>query len=239
MPKQQWGQANWVRSLVAGVVCAAALGAGSASAQVRITEWMYNPTSDTPGFETGSEFVEFTNLGPAPVDFTGWSFDDVSRTPGSFSLSGFGTVAVGESVIMSELSASVFRTLWNLPASVKVVGGNTNNLGRGDEINLYNASNVLIDRLTYDDRDGGPRTVGTSGRPGSFAALGANNDGLWVFSGVGDVENSFRANGGQGDLASPGFTSFATTVIPVPGAALLMLGGLGVLGFAGRRKLRA
>lgn len=72
------------------ILLAALLAAGTASAhaQVRITEWMY---SGNPG-----EYVEFTNLGPAAVDFTGWSFDDDSRTPGVFSLSGFGVVQPGE-----------------------------------------------------------------------------------------------------------------------------------------------
>ena len=56
-----------------------------AHAQVHITEWMYSGGS--------GEFIEFTNLGPAAVDFTGWSYDDESAIPGVFDLSGFGLVA--------------------------------------------------------------------------------------------------------------------------------------------------
>ena len=44
---------------------------------IKITEWMYNAD------DTGGEFVEFTNFGATAVDFTGWSFDDNSRAPGS------------------------------------------------------------------------------------------------------------------------------------------------------------
>src|SRR5262245_41745293 len=115
-----------------GVTCASAftlavLGAQAApAAGLRaITEGMYE----------GDEFVEFTNVGNGSVDLTGWSFDDNSRASGSVSLSGFGVVNAGESVILSESTAAAFRSAWNLAASVDVIGGNTNNLGRPDEIN--------------------------------------------------------------------------------------------------------
>ncbi len=122
------------------------------SADIRITEWEYN----------GSEFVELTNVGTESHDLTGWSFSDSARTPGNVSLSGFGTVAAGESVILSEATAAAFRTEWSLPTTVKVVGGNTQNLGRSDEINIYDATSSLVDRLTYNDQGTGdvkgPRT---------------------------------------------------------------------------------
>lgn len=209
------------------------LAAGSASAQIRITEWMYSAAASS------GEFVELTNMGAAAVNFANYSFDDDSRLPGVFSLAGFGLVQPGESVVFTESAAADFRLSWGLSASVKVLGGVTNNLGRNDEINIFDG-NTLVDRLTYGDQTfaGTIRTQGTSGRPGSAAAIGANNPALWVFSVVGDVEGSFRSNAGQGDIGSPGFTSFtpSTAVIPVPGAALLMTGGLALIGFAARRR---
>jgi hypothetical protein len=209
------------------------LAAGTASAQIRITEWMYNPVV------SAGEFVELTNMGASAVNFAGYSYDDDSRIPGVFSLAGFGLVQAGESVVFTEMAAADFRLAWGLSSSVKVLGGVTNNLGRNDEINIFNG-NTLVDRLTYGDQNfpGTLRTQGTSGRPGSAGAIGANNPALWLFSVVGDVEGSIRTNGGQGDIGSPGFTSFApsTTVIPVPGAALLMTGGLALIGFAARRR---
>ncbi|MBX3362942.1 MAG: lamin tail domain-containing protein [Phycisphaeraceae bacterium] len=119
-----------MKSTIAIIIAAGA--AAIASADIRITEWMYDGT--------GGEFVELTNVGAAPIDLTGWSYDDDSRLPGVFDLSGFGTVAPGESVIFTEVSADAFRTNWGLSASVKVLGGYTNNLGRADEINIYDAS---------------------------------------------------------------------------------------------------
>jgi len=212
-----------------------ALSAGSASAQIRITEWMYT------GVSAASEYVELKNFGAAAVDFTGWSFDDNSRTPGSFSLSGFGLVAPGQTVIFTEATAAAFRTIWSLAPTVAVLGSNTNNLGRNDEINIYDALLNLVDRLTYNDQGtgnvAGPRTQNVSGVPGSFGALGANNASLWMLSAIGDQQGSYRST--EGDIGSPGFSALAapgTTVIPVPAAGVLMLVGLGLLGFAARRR---
>src|ERR1043165_5589718 len=118
-----------------------------ANAQMRITEFMYNGN----GAGGIGEYVEFTNVGNTAIDMSGWSFDDNSRAPGSQSLTAFGIVHAGESVILTELSEGSFRTIWNLCTGVKVIGNNANNLGREDEINLYDASNNLVDRITYGD----------------------------------------------------------------------------------------
>ena len=74
-------------------------GVATAAGVMRITEWMYN----------GDEFIEFTNVGDASIDLKGWSFDDDSRLAGTVSLSAFGLVDVGESVILSEFDAVTFR----------------------------------------------------------------------------------------------------------------------------------
>ncbi len=198
--------------------------AAHAAANVRITEWMYSGG--------GGEFIEFTNLGSTAVDFTGWSYDDDSRTPGVFSLSGFGTVAAGESVVITEDNANTFRTDWSLSATFKVLGGYTNNIGRADELNLFDGSGALVDRLRYGDNaiPGTIRTQNASGRPGSTAALGANDVSLWVLSTVGDVEGSYRSL--KNDIGSPGMTA----AIPEPETYALFLAGLGLLGFAAKRR---
>ncbi len=180
------------------------------SAQMRITEYMYTTSMDVSG-----EFIEFTNVGLTPIDMSDWSYDDVSRIPGEFDLSGFGTVAPGESVIITETTAAEFRTDWGLPMSVKVLGGVTNNIGRNDEINLYDQDEELVDRLTYGDQDfpGTIRTNGVSGTP-CEDAVGANNIFQWFLAFVGDSYSSTTS--ANGDIGNPGnYTDVACPIEPI------------------------
>ena len=194
-----------VRSTHVATLLAALLSfvAAPAIAQMRITEYMYSGGN--------GEFVEFTNVGATPVDMSGWSFDDSSEVAGSQDLSAYGVVQPGESVILADagVTAAAFRSAWSLCDAVKVIGGNTNNLGRDDEINLYDASHALVDRLTYGDDTalGGPRTNGASAWPNA-AGLGANLITDWTLSTPGDAEGSIASTGG--DIGSPGRSTRAS-----------------------------
>jgi hypothetical protein len=92
----------------------------AAQGAMRITEWAYQGAN--------GEFIEFTNIGLSPINMTDWSMDDSGATAGAFSLSSFGTVVPGESVIVTDASSSAFRTAWELAPAVKVIG----DLGVGD-----------------------------------------------------------------------------------------------------------
>lgn len=198
----------------------------SAFAQMRVTEWMYSGNS--------SEFIEFTNIGAAPIDMTGWSFDDDSRTPGTVSLSGFGIIAPGASALLIEATdASLFRTQWAaMPgiASVPIIAGNPANLGRNDEINLYDHTNAQVDRLTFGDQNI-PGSIRTQNRSGwvSFTGLGANDVFQWTLSSVGDLQGSVNSATATLDTASPG-----RHVIPEP-ASLALLAGAAAFGTRRRR----
>ncbi|HEX6427214.1 MAG TPA: lamin tail domain-containing protein [Niastella sp.] len=171
-------------------------------AQMRITEYMYAGGDN--------EFIEFTNVGSGAIDMTGWSYSDIARTPDVVSLSLFGTVQPGESVILAQNTAAVFRAAWSLCSGVKIIGGLTVNLGREDEINLYDASDALVDRLTYGDQTFAPGTIRTQNRSGwvSAGGLGANTIVSWTLSTAADAEASFTSTGG--DVGSPGKSTRAT-----------------------------
>lgn len=196
----------------------------AASGAIRITEWQYN----------GTEFVELTNLGTTPISLNGWSFDDDSRLPGTFSLSGLGTLNPGQSGIMAELTDAAFRARFPAMSSVvPVVGGNAANLGREDEINIFDETNTLVDRLTYGDQTRGTvRTDISSGNPTSLAeALLGGGDNVipttWVLSTSGDAFGSFAST--AGGFANPG--SFS--LIPEP-ASMMLVASAGLM--IGRRR---
>lgn len=187
-----------------GSLCLAA----PALAQMRITEVMYSGTN--------GEIIEFTNIGSTPVDMTGWSFDDDTRTPGSTPLSAYGVVAPGESVILTEIAAEIFRSGWNLCSGVKIIGNNANNLGRNDELNLYDASGALVDRLSYGDETypGSVRTQNVSARP-LQAAIGTNSIAQWVASTVGDADGGYASVGNS--IGSPARSAAASVAFnPCP-----------------------
>ncbi len=150
-------------------------------------------------------------------------------------------MGVGESVVFTETDAETFRAQWNLSASVKIIGDITNNIGRSDELNIFDASGLLVDRLRYGDNGyvpGSIRTNGVSGRPATEAAIGANNALLWTRSNIGDVEGSYASLGG--DIGSPGTTSFApAAAVPEPETYAMLLAGLGFVGFAARKAKKA
>jgi hypothetical protein len=126
-----------------------------------------------------------------------------------------------------------------MPPTVKVIGGNANNLGRSDEINLYDKTNALVDRLTYNDQGSGnakgPRTNSVSGNPITLADVGTNNASRWVLSSVSptvDRYGSFTST--LGEIGNPGAYVDA---VPEPGTIAILIGGLPMAGaFAGFRR---
>jgi Lamin Tail Domain len=218
---------NLVRVLLsAGAVAIAAVSAhADPLPDVRITEFMYKQ-SQSPG-----EFVQFTNLGSTAVNLSGWSEDDDNDTAGVHPLSGI--LQPGQSAILTEATPAAFDAAWGLPASTDVIQEDGNdNLGSSDTIFLFDGSSV-VDELTYGTT--GPKASGTAAVPKNAAAIGANNSANWVLL-VAGQNGAIHATGfgSPGDVASPGFSSFAP--VPLPAAAWLFVGGLGLFVPALRRR---
>lgn len=137
-------------------------------------------------------------------------------------------------MILTEASADDFRTAWNLSPTIGVIGGNTHNLGRSDEINLYDASAALVDRLTYGDAvyPGTVRAQNASGTPSALTDLVPQTVSAgWVLASVGDAYGSTTSSGG--DIGNPG--SF-TLAVPEPSTYALLLAGLALVAGAARRR---
>jgi predicted extracellular nuclease len=213
------------KAILAAVAMLVAAMTNSSQGAMRITEWAYQGN--------GGEYIEFTNTGASPIDMTGWSFDDDSQSAGVVNLSAFGVVSPGESVILTEAVASSFRTAWGLAPSVKVIGSNTTNLGRADQINIFNGP-TLVDTLTYGDQTfpGTIRTQNVSGNPITLAALGTNNVAQWQLSFVGDAYGSHLST--LGDLGNPGIGNY---VVPEPSTVALLILGSVALCTSGAKRL--
>lgn len=184
--------------LTSVVTAPAAQAAGGG--EIRITEWAY----DT------SEFSEYTNVGDAAVDLTGWSWSDSPATPGVLDLTPLGTILPGESFVLTDTTPDAFRTTWGLPATVKVLTvPDANKLQRGDELNLFDASDALVDHLAYADNGaaGGPRTNSSSAWIPD-GSLGANAASTATLSSSGDAVGSWAAAGLTSFTGSPGYSSF-------------------------------
>lgn len=176
------------------------------SAGLRVTEYMYSGTN--------GEFVEFTNLSGAPIDMTGWSLDDDSAVAGTFSLSGAGVLAPGASIIVTDAAPAAFATAWGL-TGVTILGPNTvAALGRNDQINVYDASGDLVERLTYGD-ESFPGTIRTQTKSGQVCndAIGQDDPFSWSLAVAGDAWGSVVSTGG--DVGRPGTHTSISCTAPI------------------------
>jgi hypothetical protein len=188
----------------------------TAAANVKITEFAYG------GLATGAngdgEYVEVTNVGRTPSDMTGWSYNTAAAAPGPVSLTSLGTLAPGESAIITDLTAAEFRTEWALSSSVKVVGDGVTTLNKGPKtMYLYNSANTLADSVSY--ASGFLSGKGVSAWVDA-AHLGAEAGTTgWTISAAGDSEASWTS--ANGAIGSPGASSFgihaASTIHTTPG----------------------
>jgi hypothetical protein len=133
-------------------------------------------------------------------------------------------------VIWTDASVNDFCNAWGLSTSVNIIGGDNTNLGRDDEISIFDGAGQLVDRLTYGDDisvPGSSYTKKVGGNPGSPSVLGTNDALNWVLSYVGDSNGSYADS--AGDLGNPGHHT-----VPEPASIILVL--IGAAGLIGLRR---
>ncbi len=180
---------------------------------IQLTEFMYSGNH--------GEFAEFTNRSATPIELSGWVVkDDQLGLPG-FALAPLGVLQPGESFVVTDAIAADFRAAWNLPASAKVlgqmgaVGVGGSNLGRSDQIHIFDQNGILIDRLFFGDQTftGTIRTQNFSGQA-PCSALGQNVIASWQLSAVGDSYGSVQSNPtatNLRDVGTPGSAAACAT----------------------------
>lgn len=188
----------------------------TAAASVKFTEFAYG------GLVTGTngdgEYAEVTNVGRTPADMTGWSYKTTAKVPGPVSLSSLGTLAPGESAIITDLTPAEFRTEWALSSSVKVVNDGSTTLNSGPAtLSLFDSTSTLADSVSY--VSGFFSGKGVSAWVDA-AHLGAKSGTTgWTISTAGDSESSWTSV--TGAIGSPGASSFgirsASSIHTTPG----------------------
>ena len=127
----------------------AALAAGAVRAQVVINEIRYNGPAGA-----GAEYVELVNTGDAPVSLAGFTLldDDDTHVPCPLS----GTIAPGGFLVVAGVLGD-FQAQYPgagpvNPTPFTGTGGLGWALGNGsDTVRLYDASDALVDTVTYAD----------------------------------------------------------------------------------------
>ncbi len=172
---------------------------------VKITEFSYGGLATGSVSGTDGEYIEVTNVGRTPVDMTGWTYNTAASAPGPVSLTGFGTLAPGQSAIITDLTATEFRTEWGLSSATKIVNDGSTTLNKGPKtIYLYDASNTLADSVSY--ASGFLSTKGLSAWVDA-AHLGAKSGTTgWTVSTANDQESSWTS--AHAAVGSPGASTF-------------------------------
>jgi len=172
-------------------------------AAVRITEFAYGGKIATGG---DGEYIELTNTGTGSQDMTGWSYNNVA-TVGGTSLSGLGTLAPGESAILTDADPAAFRADWGLKDSVKVIDDGSASLNKGPSgVHIFDADNAEVDSVTY--AQGFFPGKGASAWVDA-AHLGAKSDTTgWTLSTADDGEGSWTS--ASGSVGSPGASTLGS-----------------------------
>lgn len=178
---------------------------GATPVHLTVTE-ILSSSVHGPDNEINGDWWELTNTDSAPLDLTGFSWDDSRDLPGQAVFPPL-VLAAGESIVIldedDDSEAARFREAWGLPAGARILTREDFNLpagfrglGNGDSVIVYLPDGTQVTRSDYPAqlagisrawfRDGGAVPGGYS-QAGKFAAIHSDRS--------------------PADLASPGFAA--------------------------------
>ncbi|MDB4265436.1 lamin tail domain-containing protein [bacterium] len=183
--------------------------APSLSAQLIITEVMSD--SNHSDSTANGDWFEVTNTGDTAVNVGGYSFDDESDEQGaSGPFPSFSLAAGASLIVLNEASSTSFRSLWNLPASFRIITNTEiedfQGLGSGgDTVFLFSSQQGTnpVDTFVF-----GAATEGFS-----FARFRSGQSVPGSLS-IAGLLGAFESNDPSEDVGSPGFA--ATPPEPLP-----------------------
>ncbi|MES2657249.1 MAG: lamin tail domain-containing protein [Verrucomicrobiota bacterium] len=160
------------------------------------------------------DWWELANTGTTAVELSGFSWDDNRNLPSQTFFPDL-TLAAGECAIILDEDdadeAAVFRTAWNLPASVKILTRNDfgpadlRTLGSGDSVIVYHPNGTQIARADYASH--------VAGKSRAWFRNGLNVPGSYSQSGK---YAAVFSNPAAADLASPGFAAVDPATFTAP-----------------------
>lgn len=206
-----------------------------ANAALLITEVAPWASGNAPLYAT--DWFELTNTGASALNISGWQMDDNSNGMAKVALTGISSIAAGESVIFTENAATAaFLNTWfgaSAPAGLQIGNYTGQGVGLsngGDAVNIYNSvanGSVLQANVTFGASDAlAPYQTFDN-------AAGLNNAAISTLS-VAGVNGAFVALNDINEIGSPGKIAAA---IPEPETYVMLLAGLGFMGFASRKRL--
>ncbi len=203
----------------------------SAQAAVTVSEVAPWSSGNSP---VAADWFELTNTGTSIVNISGWKFDDNSNSFASAAnLLGVSNIDAGQSVIFVEgtvATANNFVSNWfgsNVPVNFAIgyYSGAGLGLGNGgDAVNIFNASGVNQASVSFGAADTTSpfqtfdNSAGLTGTISALSVIGVNG--------------AFIAANSSIEIGSPG----TIAAIPEPDTYALLVAGLGLVGFASRKR---
>jgi hypothetical protein len=220
---------------VAGSLIAA--GILPAHAGLLITE--VHPSGSGNG-NYAADWFELTNTGVLALNIAGWQMDDNSNGSAKVALRGVTSIGAGQSIVFFEGNstgttdlaiAASFNTAWGTSFAfgntIGAYGGSGVGLSTaGDAVNLFDAGGTRITGVSFGAATAGVTFDNAAGLGGTVLPLPA----IAVLS-VGGINGAYISS--INETGSPGVI---TAAVPEPETYAMMLAGLGLLGFAARRR---